>query len=130
MLPPVGVEPRASDFKTLHATVWANCLFAESLTSLDPYIYSHALLIVGLRQFFGIKRADQRSKGLQTSSKQRISLGSWHGSYTIGNNISVINLNVKLTNMLFLTARWILWQGFLSVSCGIPCCQICLQSVD
>ena len=28
MLPPVGVEPRASDFYALHATVWAYSIFA------------------------------------------------------------------------------------------------------
>ena len=29
MLPLVGVEPRASDFYALHATIWANSLFTE-----------------------------------------------------------------------------------------------------
>ena len=38
MLPPVGVEPRASDFNVLHATVWANSLFAGSFRTLGPYI--------------------------------------------------------------------------------------------
>ena len=38
MLPPGRIEPRASDFHVLHATVWANSLFAGSLRPLDPYI--------------------------------------------------------------------------------------------
>ena len=36
MLYPVEVEPRTSDFYVLHATVWANSLFAGSLRLLDP----------------------------------------------------------------------------------------------
>ena len=38
LLPPVGIEPRASGFHALHATVWANSLFAGSLRPLDPHI--------------------------------------------------------------------------------------------
>ena len=38
MLPPVGIEPKASDFHVLHATVWANSPFAGSLRPLDAYI--------------------------------------------------------------------------------------------
>ena len=44
MLPPVGIEPRASDFHTLHATVWANFPFAGSLQTFSS-LYGHALLI-------------------------------------------------------------------------------------
>ena len=52
MWPPVGIEPRASDFNALHATAWANSLFAGSLRPLDLYIVM--LLILGRRDFFGI----------------------------------------------------------------------------
>ena len=38
MLPPVGIEPRTSNFNAVHATVWANSLFAGSLKPLNPYI--------------------------------------------------------------------------------------------
>ena len=38
MLPLMGIKPRASDFNALHATVWANSLFAGSLILLDPYV--------------------------------------------------------------------------------------------
>ena len=38
MLPLVGIEPKASDFHALHATVWANSLFAGSLRHLDNHI--------------------------------------------------------------------------------------------
>ena len=38
MLPPVGIESRASDFHALHATVWANFTFAGSLRPLDPCV--------------------------------------------------------------------------------------------
>ena len=38
MLHPVGIEPRASNFNALHATVWTNPLFAGSIKPLDPYI--------------------------------------------------------------------------------------------
>ena len=33
---PVGIEPKASDFHALHATIWANSLFAGSFRALDP----------------------------------------------------------------------------------------------
>ena len=36
MLLLVGVEPKASDFCALYATVLANSLFADSLGHLDP----------------------------------------------------------------------------------------------
>ena len=34
MLPPVRIEPKASDFNTLHVTVWANSLFAGSIKAI------------------------------------------------------------------------------------------------
>ena len=37
ILPPLGSEPRSSDFTALHAIIWANSLFAGSLSFLDPY---------------------------------------------------------------------------------------------
>ena len=48
-IPPVGVEPSASDFNALHATIWPNSLFAGSLRRSD--LYSHDLFILGLRDF-------------------------------------------------------------------------------
>ena len=42
MLLPVGIEPMASNFNDLHATVWANSLFAGSFTTIR-FLYSHAL---------------------------------------------------------------------------------------
>ena len=44
MLPQVRVEPRASDFYALHATVCANSLFAGSLKTFRS-LYSYDLLI-------------------------------------------------------------------------------------
>ena len=38
MLPLVGIEPRASDFHALYATVWANSPFAGSPRLLGPCI--------------------------------------------------------------------------------------------
>ena len=50
MLPKLGIEPRASDFSALHATVWVNFLFAGSLRTLDPYM-AMLLFIHGLENF-------------------------------------------------------------------------------
>ena len=44
MLPLVGFEPRAYDFTTLCAIVWANTLFAGSFKTFRS-IYNHALLL-------------------------------------------------------------------------------------
>ena len=38
MLPLVGIEPKASDFHALHATVWANSPFARCLRPLVSHI--------------------------------------------------------------------------------------------
>ena len=48
MLPPVEVEPRASDFHALHASIWTNSLFTESPRPLDLYI----VMLCGFRDFF------------------------------------------------------------------------------
>ena len=55
MLPPMGSEPRVSDFTALHATIWANSISWKSLAFRSLYI--HALLILGLGQIFGINTA-------------------------------------------------------------------------
>ena len=52
-IPPVGIEPRTSDFNAPVATVWAQSLNAGSLRPLDP---SHALLILVFGEIFGINR--------------------------------------------------------------------------
>ena len=51
MLPPLGSEPRTSDFTALHATIWANspiCWKSQTFRSLC----SHSLLNLGLRNIF------------------------------------------------------------------------------
>ena len=65
MLPQVRVEPRASNFYALHATVCANFLFPGSLRLLDPHmimLYS-SFFIFGFRfhRFYGITRELNKS---------------------------------------------------------------------
>ena len=38
MLPPMEIVPMASDFNDLHATIWANSLFSESIGAMYPHV--------------------------------------------------------------------------------------------
>ena len=60
MLPPVGIEPRASDFHAPHSELIPYLLKSQTFR----FLHSHALLIFWSREFFDLAESSENVRGM------------------------------------------------------------------